>query len=119
MKKTLVFGASLKPNHYSNMAIRRLAEKGIETVGYGLVGGTVNGVQVTSNLEEIKSAHTLSLYMNPGRQQPFYEFFLRLHPKRVIFNPGTENPDLRARLESSGIETLEACTLVMLATDTY
>ena len=101
------------------MAIRRLSENNIDTVGYGLVGGTVNDIKITSNLEEIKGVHTLTLYMNARRQPPFYGFFLKLRPKRFIFNPGTENPELLEMLRKEGIEAFEACTLVMLATGTY
>ncbi len=101
------------------MAIRRLSENGVDTVGYGMVGGTVNEVKITSNLEDIKGIHTITLYMNPNRQRPFYEYFLQLKPERFIFNPGTENMELSRKLQQEGIETMEACTLVLLATGTY
>lgn len=101
------------------MAIRRLVENKIDTVGFGNLGGTVVGCKIITNLREIKTVHTVTLYMNPKRQIPFYDFFLQLRPKRFIFNPGTENPELERMLRQQGVETLEACTLVMLATGTY
>ena len=120
MKKTLVFGASLKPNRYSNLALKRLAEKGIETVAFGRTGGTSYGIQITANLDAIQTAvHTVTLYMRPELQRSCYQAILRLKPERVIFNPGTENPEFYALLKAEGIEVLEACTLVLLAIGTY
>ena len=119
MKKTLVFGASLKPSRYSNLAMRRLAEKGIETVAFGMVAGKAHGIEITRNIEEFQGIHTITLYMNPRRQEPFYDQLIALGPERIIFNPGTENPEFASRLRPSGIEALEACTLVMLGTGNY
>ena len=119
MKKTLVFGASLKPHRYSYIAIRRLVDAGVETEAFGLREGRVKGVLIRTSLEGIAGIHTLTLYMNPGRQKPFYEAILRLHPRRVIFNPGTENPEFYKLLRENGIQVEVACTLVMLSMDTY
>lgn len=119
MKKTLVFGASLKPHRYSHIAIRRLVEAGVDTEAFGLREGRVKGVLVRTSLEDIRGIHTVTLYMNPSRQVPFYTSLLGLKPKRVIFNPGTENPEFYALLREAGIEVLVACTLVMLSTGTY
>ena len=119
MKKTLVFGASLKPYRYSYIAIRRLVDAGVETVAFGLREGTVKGVPIRTSLEGIRDIHTVTLYMNPARQKPFYQAIIGLKPKRVIFNPGTENPEFYALLEEAGIEVEVACTLVMLSMDAY
>ena len=119
VKKTLVFGASLKPYRYSHIAIRRLVEAGVETVAFGLKEGKVRGVPIRTTLEGIEEVHTLTLYMNPGRQKPFYEAILALHPKRVIFNPGTENPEFYHLLRENGIEVEVACTMVMLSMNAY
>ena len=120
MKKTLVFGASLKPNRYSNLALRRLAENGIETVAFGRTAGTAYGIPVAANLDDIRAAvHTVTLYMRPELQRSFYQDILRLKPERVIFNPGAENPEFYPMLKAEGIEVLEACTLVLLAIGTY
>ncbi len=119
MKKTLVFGASTKPHRYSYIAIRRLVDAGVETVAFGLRRGTVKGVHIQTSLEGMEGVHTVTLYMRPFRQKPFYQAILELKPKRVIFNPGTENPAFREILEDAGIEAEVACTLVMLSVGQY
>ncbi|WP_405395912.1 CoA-binding protein [Maribacter sp. Asnod2-G09] len=119
MKKTLVFGASLKPNRYSNLAIHRLVDSGVETLAYGLREGEVSGVNISNNLDKISDIHTITLYINPKRQEEYYNSIISLGPKRVIFNPGTENPELYKLLENSNIEVDVACTLVLLSTGQY
>ena len=119
MKKTLVFGASVKPHRYSYIAIRRLVDAGVETEAFGLREGRVKGVFIRTSLEGISGIHTVTLYMNPRRQKPFYETILRLKPNRVIFNPGTENPEFYKLLRENEIRVEVACTLVMLSMDTY
>ncbi len=118
-KKTLVFGASLKAHRYSNIAIRRLLDSNIPVVAFGMRSGSVAEVQIDRQLMPYKEIHTVTLYMNPTRQEPFYEYILNLNPERVVFNPGTENPALIQRLEQHNIEALVACTLVLLATNQY
>ncbi|NAS11872.1 CoA-binding protein [Poritiphilus flavus] len=119
MKKTLVFGASTQPNRYSNLAIHRLVAKGIETVAFGRMAGEVLNVQIKTNLEDFQNIHTLTLYMNPYNQRTFYDAILDLAPKRVIFNPGTENFHFYELLREKDIEVEVGCTLVMLATGQY
>ena len=119
MKDTLVFGASLKPNRYSNIAINRLTEKGIATKAYGLQVGVVRGVEINTNLDDIQNIHTITLYLNPKRQEAHYHDIINLQPSRVIFNPGTENPAFYKLLEKKGVDVVIACTLVLLATNQY
>ncbi|MGC1513951.1 MAG: CoA-binding protein [Maribacter sp.] len=119
MKKTLVFGASLKPSRYSFMAVQRLVASGIETVAFGLRAGEVGGVQIKTSLKHIGEIHTITLYLNPKRQEEYYQAILALAPDRVIFNPGTENPELYDLLKNNGIEVEVACTLVLLGTNQY
>ena len=119
MKKTLVFGASLKSNRYSNLAVNRLVEHNIETEAFGLKTGKIGNVQIKTNLDDFQNIHTVTLYINASRQPDFYGGLLKLKPKRVIFNPGTENPEFYKILEDNGIEVEIACTLVLLATDQY
>ncbi|ASV31341.1 CoA-binding protein [Maribacter cobaltidurans] len=119
MKTTLVFGASLKPNRYSNIVINRLVSKGINTEAFGLRSGVIGGVQVKTNLDEFQNIHTITLYLNPTRQVQYYQAIIMLQPERVIFNPGTENKEFIGLLEAQGIEAEVACTLVLLATDQY
>jgi predicted CoA-binding protein len=119
MKKTLVFGASLNPNRYSHLAINKLVSKQIETVAFGLKSGNVSGVQIGTRLEEFENIHTITLYLNKQRQKEYYEQIIQMKPKRVIFNPGTENPEFYALLRNNGITVEVACTLVLLAIDQY
>jgi predicted CoA-binding protein len=62
---------------------------------------------------------TVTLYLSPENQKPFYNYLLELKPKRIIFNPGTENEELQLLAQEAGINTLEACTLVLLRTGQY
>lgn len=119
MKKTLVFGASLRPQRYSNLAINRLVAHQIDTEAFGLRQGEVAGVQIKSNPDGFQNIDTVTLYMNPQRQKEFYQNIIRLSPRRVIFNPGTENPEFYQLLRESGIEIQRACTLVLLSTGQY
>ncbi len=119
MKTTLVFGASLNPNRYSYLAIIRLRAKEIETMAFGPKIGDVSGVQISSSLEDFQNIHTITLYLNRKRQMEYYEKIIQIKPKRVIFNPGTENPEFYKILSNNKIEVEVACTLVLLATDQY
>lgn len=119
MKKTLVFGASQKPNRYSNLTIRKLKESNIETVAFGQKSGEVYGVQIKTNLEDFHEIHTITLYINPSNQPEYYRKIINLRPKRVIFNPGTENPEFYEILKESNIEVEVACSLVLLGTGQY
>ena len=119
MKKTLVFGASLRPNRYSNLVIQKLIAHGIETVAFGQKSGEVSGVQIKTNLKEFHNIHTITLYINAQRQPEYYWEITKLRPKRVIFNPGTENPEFYEILKESDIEVEVACNLVLLATGQY
>lgn len=118
-KKTLVLGASMNPARYSNIAIQRLVSHGQPTVAVGLRKGEVNGVEITNELENFRDIDTITLYMNPQRQKEYYDYILSLDPDRVIFNPGTENPELYKLLRDKGIEIEVACTLIMLSTNQY
>jgi predicted CoA-binding protein len=118
-KNTLVLGASLKENRYSNIAIHRLRRHNVPTVAIGLKDGEVADVPIATSNLPFEDIHTVTLYLNPTRQTPFYDYILSLEPKRVIFNPGTENPDFYTLLEQNNIEVEVACTLVMLQTGQY
>ena len=118
-KKTLVMGASENVQRYSNMAVRKLKRHNHEVKAYGLRKGEVDGVIIDTELVDYDDLDTITLYLNPKNQQPYYDYFLGLKPKRVIFNPGTENPELYKLLNENGIEYEEACTLVMLSTNEF
>ncbi len=118
-KKTLVLGASLNPSRYSNMAINRLVASKHPVVAVGLRKGEVAGVPISTEKESFEEVDTVTLYLNPKRQVEYYEYILSLNPERVIFNPGTENPELYKILKKNNIEFEVACTLVMLGSNQY
>lgn len=118
-KKTLVIGASLKPERYSNLAINRLVDYKHHVVAYGLRAGNVAGISIDTELMPYKDIDTITLYLNPDRQKAFYDYIVSLRPERVIFNPGTENPEFQNILKQENISFEEACTLVLLSTDQY
>ena len=119
MKKTLVLGASLKPNRYSNMAINRLVTFNHEVEAIGLRKGVVAGIEISTEKIPFENIHTVTLYLNPQRQEAYYDYIISLKPKRVIFNPGTENPAFYKMLQQQNIEVEVACTLVLLGTNQY
>ncbi len=118
-KKTLVVGASEKPHRYSNKAIRKLLRYGHKVVPLALRPGQVAGVPFVTGYPEVKDIHTITLYVGPARQPVFYEYLLSLKPKRIIFNPGTENDAFLQKAQEQGIETIQDCTLVMLETGVF
>ena len=118
--KTAVLGASLNPERYSFRAINKLQEAGHDVVALGMEAGKIGAVEVTTNYpEERPGLDTVSLYLNPKRQKEYYHYILQWKPRRIIFNPGTENEELRQLAEKNGIEIVEACTLVMLRLGSY
>ncbi|MBO3116768.1 CoA-binding protein [Winogradskyella sp. DF17] len=119
MKNTLVFGASLKPNRYANMAMIRLQQTGHNVKAFGLREGEVSGINIDTELKAYKDIHTVTLYLNPKRQDSYYDYIISLRPKRVIFNPGTENPEFYTLLKAHDINFEVACTLVLLGTNQY
>ena len=118
-KKTLVLGASLKLDRYSNIALRKLVKYNHDTVAFGMKAGEVVGVTIDTQLQHYDALDTVTLYLNPSRQKDYYNYIVNLHPKRVIFNPGTENPELYQILKANGIDYEVACTLVLLSTNQY
>ncbi|WP_266205558.1 CoA-binding protein [Pontibacter kalidii] len=120
MKKTVVLGASDNPSRYAYKAVHRLQQHGHEVVPVGIKNAEVGGKQIiTDKSEAIADVDTLTLYVGPRNQPVWYDYILNLKPKRIIFNPGTENRELEEMAQQANIETLHHCTLVMLATDSY
>lgn len=118
-KKTLVLGGSENTDRYSNMAIKLLQKKGFDVVSVGNKKGQVGNMKIENHPVLFEDIHTITLYLGPRNQPPFYDYILDLKPQRIIFNPGTENEELRSIAESRGIETEEACTLVLLNLGQY
>jgi hypothetical protein len=118
-KKTLVLGASTKPARYAFMAIEKLVEKGHSVLAIGHNPGEVAGIKIHTKAIPLKNIDTVTLYLNPSHQRDYYNYIVEAKPKRVIFNPGTENPELYQLLQLNNIKVEVACTLVMLATNQY
>lgn len=118
-KKTLVLGASAKADKYSYKAITMLADKGHSVLAIGQNAGEVAGVKIQTKAIPLKNIDTVTLYLNPTRQKEYYNYIVDTKPKRVIFNPGTENPEFYQLLQLNNIKVEVACTLVLLATNQY
>ena len=118
-KKTLVLGASDNPARYSNLAIKRLRNAGHPVIAIGRKAAVVADVPVITDHPSFNDIDTVTLYLNPENQVPYYDYILSLSPRRIIFNPGTENEAFEELARSRNIETMEACTLVLLTTNQY
>jgi len=118
-KKTLVLGASDNPSRYSFLAVNRLRSHGHPVVAIGKKNSIVADVPIEKEKKDWKNVDTVTLYLNPGHQQQYYDYILSLKPKRIIFNPGAENDELADLASKNGIKPIEACTLVLLSTDQY
>ena len=118
-KKTLVLGASLNPSRYSNFAIQKLVAHGHEVVAIGNKKGEIAGIGIKTEKSPFDNLDTVTLYLNPMNQKAYYDYIVSLKPNRVIFNPGTENPELYTILRENNISFESACTLVLLSTNQY
>ena len=118
-KKTLVLGASENPSRYSHLALQRLQSHHHPVVAIGKNKGMVGNTIIETEKKEWKDVDTVTLYLNPVNQKEYYNYILSLKPQRIIFNPGAENEELAKLATSKGILPVEACTLVMLATNQY
>jgi predicted CoA-binding protein len=119
MSATLVIGASQKPDRYSCKAVQLLRSYGHEVIAYGNRAGNIGDVEIFTDWNPDWSPVTITLYINPKIQEQFMDRIIALHPRRVIFNPGTENPEFQKLLRQNSIEVEEACTLVLLSTGQY
>lgn len=117
--KTLVIGASVKAERYAYKAVSMLNEYGHEVIAIGNREGQIGDVDILLGQPDIEGVHTITLYINPTRQEAYIEYLLDLNPSRIIFNPGTENLAFYSKAKEQGIEVLNACTLVMLRTGQY
>lgn len=118
-KKTVVLGASENKERYSNMAIHRLRQHNHPVIAIGNRQGQVEDVTITTEHPDATDVDTVTLYLNANNQKAYYDYILSLKPKRIIFNPGAENGELEALAEKNGIQTMEACTLVLLGTGQF
>ena len=118
-KKTLVLGATTKPERYAFKAVSMLVDKGHSVLALGQNAGEVAGIKIQTKAIPLKNIDTVTLYLNPTRQRDYYNYIVEAKPKRVIFNPGTENPEFYQLLKLNDIKVEVACTLVLLTTNQY
>lgn len=119
-KTTLVLGASPNPERYSYLAVERLRAHGRKVVALGARSGNIAGVPILTDPALVeKPIDTVTLYLGPDNQVKFFDFIIDLSPRRVVFNPGAENPVFERMLVERGIVVQRACTLVMLSAGTY
>ncbi|CAH0174653.1 hypothetical protein SRABI27_01099 [Pedobacter sp. Bi27] len=119
MKKTLIIGASPNPSRYAYKAANMLKRFNHEIVNVGIKKGEVGGVEIEKPDQIHTDIDTITLYIGPALQAQYHDYILATKPKRVIFNPGTENYELEKLLDQHNIEPVEACTLVLLSTGQY
>ncbi len=118
-KKTLILGATPNAGRYAYLAANKLTQHGHSIVNVGIKAGEVAGVAIEKPETIHNDIDTLTLYVGPQNQESLYDYILNTNPKRIIFNPGTENNELRKMAEDKGIETEYACTLVLLSIGQY
>lgn len=121
MKKTVVVGATPNPARYAYLAATMLDEYQNETILLGIQKGEIEGNKILDIRQKpsIQGVDTITLYIGPQRQPEWYDYLLSLKPKRIIFNPGTENDEFEKLAKQQGIEALQACTLVLLRSLQY
>ncbi len=119
MKKTVVIGASAKTDRYSNRAVRMLHKYGHDVIALGFEHAIIDNTTIETDWKVYENIDTVTLYVNPLRQKEYYNYIFSLKPKRVIFNPGTENAELEQLCFDNNIQPIEACTLVMLSTGQF
>ena len=119
--KTVIIGATPNPTRYAFLAATMLNDAGLEFVPVGIKVGNVLGKDILDlrSKPSIDNVHTITLYIGPQHQSEWYDYILGLKPKRIIFNPGTENPEFMEIAKKDGITTEEACTLVLIRTNSY
>jgi len=118
---TLVLGASAKPYRYANRALHMLKDRDLKILALGKTADSVDGIEIHTQMEKISpdDVDTVTIYLNKDRQEEYQDWIMNLKPRRVIFNPGSENRAFAEELQKVGIEPIFACTLVMLSTGQY
>ncbi len=119
MKPTVILGASSNPDRYSFLATEKLARYGHNVYPIGIRSGNINGISIITDRPELKNVDTITVYLSALNQKDWYNYILILNPKRIIFNPGAENPELEQLAAEKGISVVNACTLVMLSIGNY
>ncbi|MBD3583563.1 CoA-binding protein [Flavobacterium selenitireducens] len=115
-KKTMILGATNNPGRYAFLAATRLIASGHTIVNIGVVEGEIEGIPIQAPKAIHEDIDTITMYIGAARQTLLYDYILETKPRRIIFNPGSENPGLERLAIANGIVTERACTLVLLAT---
>jgi predicted CoA-binding protein len=118
-KNTLVIGASEKEERYSNMAVKLLTAYQHKVFAIGNKAGNINDVEIVTGQPKLEDVHTVTLYLSEKYQNEYYDYILSLKPQRIIFNPGTENEELKILAKKHNVNAIDACTLVLLKTGQY
>ena len=118
-KKTVVIGASSNPDRYSFKAVNALLNHNVEVIPLGIKKGEISGLEIINDKPSVEDVHTVSLYVGPKNQESWMDYIISLNPKRVIFNPGTENESFYNKLNASNITFEDACTLLLLSIGEY
>lgn len=117
--RVAVIGVSDKPDRYSNMCVRQLLHHGHEVFPFGFKDFDIDGLRIITDKMPVDDIDTITLYLSPARQPEWYDLILNSHPRRIIFNPGTYNPELEKLAADHHIQTVESCTLFMLSSGTF
>ena len=118
-KKTVVLGASENTERSSNMAVKKLVAHNHPVIAIGRKAAVIGNIPIVEELLPHSDVDTITLYLNAQNQKKYYDYIFSLKPKRIIFNPGAENDELEQFAKEKMIETMEACTLVLLSTNQY
>lgn len=118
-KPTVIIGASDNPERYSYKATVALKKHGHTVYPIGIRPGNIENTEVITTRPDLKNIDTVTLYVGAANQPQWYDFILSLNPSRILFNPGTENPEFEKIATEKGILCLEACTLVLLSLKNY
>jgi predicted CoA-binding protein len=118
-KNTAIIGASPKQDRYAYMATVSLLRHGHNVFPVGIHEGEISGVKIMTDFPKLENIDTVTLYVGPRNQPAWIDYIMSLHPKRIIFNPGTENDELLHAAKKNGIECVQGCTLVMLSTGQF
>ncbi len=119
MKTTLVIGASIKTDRYSNKCIKLLREHKIKTYAIGIKEDSINDVKIETGFPHYTDINTVAIYLSAKNQENYYDYLISLQPERILFPPGTENPEFEIKARANGIITEQACPMVMLNVETY
>ncbi len=120
IKKTVVIGASSNPSRYSHTAVLQLTGINVPVIPIGIKNEMIGNIEILTGFPEIENVHTVTMYVGPKKQPQYYDYILnRLKPKRIIFNPGTENKEFEELAIENNIKVMNYCTLIMISNGTF